>query len=175
MGQEFFVKSDTLEEKVRQILPSQGGLGAGFDLSASTQIIPIVDLTESAEGSTLRQDLQSAFSHDNTTTYNIINTASNIITNTGYWRLFGNISCTNIGSSTDATISLTDGATVKELINTSLGSVFGTGQSQIAQILPYDFIVKTNAGDSVTVSSGSTNIGIIGCFRQIATIDGELV
>ena len=62
MGQEFFIKSDTLESKVRQLLPSQGGLGAGFDLSASSQIIPIVDLTESAEGSNLRIDLQSAIS-----------------------------------------------------------------------------------------------------------------
>ena len=41
MGQEFFIKSDNLEQKIREILPSQGGLGAGFDLSASTQIIPI--------------------------------------------------------------------------------------------------------------------------------------
>ena len=57
MGQEFFIKSDNLEQKIREILPSQGGLGAGFDLSASTQIIPVVDVTESAEGSNLRSDL----------------------------------------------------------------------------------------------------------------------
>ena len=54
MGQEFFINSEELESKIRQILPSQGGKGAGFDLSASTQIIPIVDLTESAEGSNVR-------------------------------------------------------------------------------------------------------------------------
>ena len=60
MGQEFFINSATLEAKVRELLPSQGGAGAGFDLSASTQIIPVINLTESAEGSNLRQDLQSA-------------------------------------------------------------------------------------------------------------------
>ena len=62
MGQEFFVKSADLEQKVRELLPSQGGLGAGFDLSASTQIIPTIDLTESAEGSNVRADLQTALS-----------------------------------------------------------------------------------------------------------------
>ena len=58
MGQEYFINDQTLENKVRELLPSQGGAGAGFDLSASTQIIPIVDLTESAEGSNLRQDFK---------------------------------------------------------------------------------------------------------------------
>ena len=47
MAQEFFINSETLQRKVAEILPSQGGAGAGFDLSASTQIVPIVDLTES--------------------------------------------------------------------------------------------------------------------------------
>ena len=54
MAQEFFINSETLETKVRQLLPSQGGAGAGFDLSATTQIVPIIDLTESAEGSNIR-------------------------------------------------------------------------------------------------------------------------
>ena len=60
MGQEYFINSQQLENKVRDLLPSQGGAGAGFDLSASTQIIPIIDVTESAEGSNLREDLQTS-------------------------------------------------------------------------------------------------------------------
>jgi len=44
MGQEFFINSQNLENKIRELLPSQGGAGAGFDLTASTQIIPIIDL-----------------------------------------------------------------------------------------------------------------------------------
>ena len=62
MGSEYFINSQELEDKIRQLLPSQGGAGAGFDLSASTQIIPIIDVTPSAEGSQLRVDLQSALS-----------------------------------------------------------------------------------------------------------------
>ena len=62
VGSEYFINSQELENKVRNLLPSQGGAGAGFDLSASTQIIPIIDLTESAEGSNVRADLQTALS-----------------------------------------------------------------------------------------------------------------
>ena len=63
VGSEYFINNQELEDKFRNLLPSQGGAGAGFDLSASTQIIPIIDLTESAEGSNVRADLQTAISH----------------------------------------------------------------------------------------------------------------
>ena len=62
MGQEFVIKSTNLEDKINELLPAQGGYEPGVDLSASTQIIPIVDLTEAASGSILRQDLQVSLS-----------------------------------------------------------------------------------------------------------------
>ena len=62
MAQEFTINSSAIENKINQLLPSQGGFGAGIDFSASTMVIPIVDLTESAEGGTARQDLQTALS-----------------------------------------------------------------------------------------------------------------
>ena len=60
-------------------MPAQGGAGAGFDLSASTQIIPIIDLTESAEGSGLRQDLQSSFSLSSITEFSVNNTTTTLV------------------------------------------------------------------------------------------------
>ena len=51
MGQEFVIKSPQIEDKINQLLPSQAGQAAGVDFSASTTVIPIVDLTETAEGS----------------------------------------------------------------------------------------------------------------------------
>ena len=89
MGQEYFINSQELEDKVRDLLPSQGGAGAGFDLSASTQIIPVIDLTESAQGSNLRTDLQTAL--DGASTEFNISNASNtsIVTTTGFFRVYG--------------------------------------------------------------------------------------
>ena len=90
LGQEFIIKSQQLEDKVNQLLPSQGGFQAGVDLSASTTVIPIVDLTETAEGSSLRQDLQTALSFKQQTTNYLQNvTNTTLINTTGYFRLFG--------------------------------------------------------------------------------------
>jgi len=85
MGQEFFINSQELEDKIRQLLPSQGGAGSSFDLSASTQIVPIIDLTESAEGSGLRADLQTSLSHGSCTELSVQSTTPNFISWTGYW------------------------------------------------------------------------------------------
>ena len=71
MAQEFTIKSQDIEDKINQLLPSQGGQGAGIDFSASTMVIPVVDLTETAEGSSLRQDLQTSLSLTAMTTFSI--------------------------------------------------------------------------------------------------------
>lgn len=173
MGQEFFINSQDLENKIRQLLPSQGGAGAGFDLSASTQIIPIIDLTESAEGSNIRADLQSALSHKTITSFAVINATTTIISNTGYFRVFGFMS--GNGSSTgDSTVnfSLNDGSTDKIIMDgrvtkfqTNVGA-YGT--------FSYDFIVFLPAGHSLKAISASTASALRGCTRQIANIDGEL-
>ena len=172
MGQEFFINSQQLENKVRTLLPSQGGAGAGFDLSASTQIIPIIDLTESAEGSNLRQDLQTSLSHDSVTAFAVNNATTTIITNTGYFRLFG---CCSITSSSSAgligRISLSDGATTKSLIDfvSLLGTDVRTNNNQ------FDFTVFLKAGDSCIVQATGANVSLVGTSRKIANIDGELV
>ena len=74
MAEEFTIKSQQIEDKINQLLPSQGGYQPGVDFSASTTVIPIVDLTETAEGSALRQDLQTAISFDSMTDFSINNT-----------------------------------------------------------------------------------------------------
>ena len=165
MGQEFVIKSQTLEDKVNQLLPSQGGAAAGVDLSASTTIIPIVDLTESAEGSLLRQDLQNAFSFNSLTSTKLINASSTIINNTGYFRILGTIVLDGAGS---ATITLTDGISSKLLYEQ-------VGSTNINDAKSFDLTVFLEAGDSVVAESTSAVVGLLTATRQIATITGELV
>ena len=166
MGQEFFINSEQLEDKVRSLLPSQGGSGAGFDLSASTQIIPVIDLTESAEGSQLRQDLQRSFSLTSITRYNVNNTTETIINTTGYFRLFGSSYLTGAGT---ILVNLTDGTTTKTLLTVNANSTGQIGNEY------YDFMVFLSAGESVSVSSSGSSVSFIGVSRQIADIDGNLV
>ena len=161
MGQEFVIKSTTLEDKINQLLPSQGGAQAGVDLSASTTIIPIIDLTESAEGSGLRQDLQSALSHDVITAFSVNNATNTVLVNTtGYFRVFG---VANIVSGGNGSLNLFDSATSKNL--------FLAGA---AGLITYDFIVFIAAGDSLRCTA-SSNSSLIGNTRQIADISGNLV
>ena len=49
------VNSEALQATVRNLLPSQNGFGS--ELQASNIITPVIDLTPSAEGTVLRQDL----------------------------------------------------------------------------------------------------------------------
>lgn len=172
MGQEFFIKSDTLESKVRSLLPSQGGLGQGFDLSASTQIIPIVDLTESAEGSNLRQDLQTSLSHASISTFSIENTTTTLINNTGYFRIYGAYSAvSDSGGTRTASFDITDGATSKQVIQ--YRAIVNSAKNNI--VIPFDFIMFLEAGHTFTGSTSASNNFLVGSTRQIATIDGELV
>ena len=60
MAQEYTLTSESLQAQVRQLLPSQAGRGADVDLSASTMIVPTVDLTQAARGTQLRTDLSRA-------------------------------------------------------------------------------------------------------------------
>ena len=104
MAQEFTIKSQDIEDKINQLLPSQGGFAPGVDFSASTMVIPIVDLTETAEGSSLRQDLQTAFSLISLTDNTVTNQTVTIINTTGYFRLFGTIQPSSVAGSSNGNI-----------------------------------------------------------------------
>jgi len=171
MGQEFKINSSAIESKINQLLPSQGGSGAGVDFSASTMVIPIVDLTESAEGSNVRQDLQTALSHTNTTGFFIQNQTTTITSTTGYFRIFGTTTLlSNTTTAPKTSLIINDGATVKEMYQ------FTGYQTTDVGILSesFDFVVFLKAGDSLQGISTTTSAKIQGTVRQIADINGEL-
>jgi len=165
------VTSEALQLKLRQLLPSQQGFGT--DLSASDTIIPIIDLTASAEGSDVRPDLQLALAFGSITANAIYNTTSTIINTTGFYRMFGNCSVGgNGGTAGSANISITDGSTSK-IMRSWFSVSHATGQDTTQQE-PFDIIVYLNAGESVTATSNaqaSLNIAT----RQVADTNGTLV
>lgn len=171
MGQEFIIKSPDIEDKINQLLPSQGGFQAGVDFSASTTIIPIVDLTQTAEGSLLRQDLQRSASLTSSSTHSITNSSTTIINTTGYYRVIGNFCGISVsGSNKSGNFDLTDGTTTKRLFNYRIYA-----NSNITNyIVPYDFMVFLAAGDSL-LAIADADVALIGSSRQIADISGNLV
>ena len=173
MGSEYFINSQELQDKVRDLLPSQGGAGAGFDLSASTQIIPIIDLTESAEGSNLRQDLQTSISFGTATAFSVADATTTVINNTGYWRILG--TCSYRSGNTAAVLGeiiLNDGTTDKTIWGyqqNSTSTVTGADSETL------DFTVFLEAGHSLIVKSSQNSLFLNGSVRQVADINGKLV
>ena len=172
MGQEFLINSLALEKKINQLLPSQGGEGAGVDLSATTQIVPIVDLTETAEGSSLRADLQSALSKSGSFTQ-VIGATTTIFSTVGYVRVFG--TCTFMQSDSagaySGQIQLNDGTSTYTLFQNNMN---GSVSVQSFMTIPIDFICFLNSGVSLEAVAGGFTIYNLHC-HQIATLSGELV
>lgn len=173
MAQEFVIKSPDIEDKINQLLPSQGGFQAGVDFSASTMVVPIVDLTESAEGSQARADLQTAISFSTATAFSVANAATTVVNTTGYWRVFG---CLSYRSGNTASvlgeIIINDGATDKTIWayqQSSTGTVTGGDNAN------FDVIVFLKAGDSLIIKSSQTLLFLNGSVRQVADINGNLV
>jgi len=169
MAQEFTINSSAIESKINQLLPSQGGFGAGVDFSASTMVIPIVDLTESAEGSGVRQDLQTASSFSSTNTECV--NADKLITNTtGYFQLEFAYNINTAGSNNFVRIYIDDGTTEKEIFRqrsyTSGTSAAVGGNGSLVAFL--------SAGKELRVQSNNTSSGICVSSHQIADISGNL-
>ena len=162
MAQEYFINSQELEDKVKNLLPSQGGAGAGFDLSASTQIVPIIDLTESAEGSNVRQDLQTAW--DFASNYTNIENSSNVVlvNNTGFYK----VGVSAGGTNANASLNLFDGTTSKNI------KFYGFAAD--ATMIVETFVIFLSAGISLRGTSTANTVGLNVVTRQIAAIDGTL-
>ena len=170
MAQEFTIKSENIETKINQLLPSQGGYGAGLDFSASTMVIPIVDLTETAEGSQLRQDLQSALSFTSCTAFNVNNTTTTVLNTTGYYRVFGQISLAAAGTESRVSLILNDGLGDKVIYAITANNI--TSGDFVGE--KFDFIVFLAAGDSFKITSSNPTSNCIGNTRQIADLSGNL-
>ena len=174
MAQEFTIKSSAIEYKINQLLPSQGGFQPGVDFSASTMVIPIVDLTETAEGSTFRQDLQSSLSLKSITGFNLVNSSATIISTTGYFRIFGTSTIAGGNSATDNNkIVVTDGISSKNLFYMQTPAT----TANHCNTIQFDFIALLEAGDSVvaTATGAAGFAQLHGNTRQIADLAGNLV
>lgn len=173
MGQEFTINSADIEAKINQLLPSQGGMGAGIDFSASTMIIPTIDLTETAEGGTQRQDLQRSISHTSANTFDVANTTTTVLTTTGYYfvKACVGLRC-NSSIEGQGQFILTDGVTDKVIYEVNAPSM-----NTVTSLTPFnvelDILLK--AGDSFKITTNSNTVQIVGIYRQIADLSGTLV
>jgi hypothetical protein len=165
------VTSEALQLKLRQLLPSQQGFGT--DLSASDTIIPIIDLTASAEGSDVREDLQKALAFGSNTFTALIGTSNTAIeSGTGFFRVVGSVTCRQeSGANTVGTLLINDGATSKTIFQVSLDA--GSEGGQVVQ--SFDFIVFLRSGDTFGATTSNSTVQLSVSVRQVADSNGTLV
>lgn len=169
MAQEFTIKSQDIEDKINQLLPSQGGFQPGVDFSASTMVIPIIDLTETAEGSSLRQDLQKSLSFGSATAFNVQNTTTTIINTTGYWQLSGTTTTALVTGAQRVDVIVNDGTTDKTIWSHSVPASGGSTAIAVRNLL-----ILLEAGHSLKITSTAQAI-FKGSVRQIADLAKNLV
>lgn len=164
------VTSEALQLKLRQLLPSQQGFGT--DLSASDTIIPVIDLTASAEGSSLPSYLQSAASFGNITGFSVSNATTTLINTTGFWKVYGLMTFQDVtpGLNEDG-FSLTDGFATKRLWGANIQQAGATN----INTNNFEFTLFLAAGDSLVVDSHAAHVTFVGSYWQVADNNGTLV
>ena len=170
MAQEFVIKSDAIETKINQLLPSQGGFQAGVDFSASTMVVPIVDLTETAEGSQVQESLQRALSLNRVTTFAAQNTTTiNIITTPGYYQVDLVSTIAADTAERQNNLQITDGVTTKDVFQ----HIMRRGSNFISTVSKRITIFLA-AGHSLQAFSDGLNGFLTGEVVQLAIVTGKL-
>jgi hypothetical protein len=164
------VNSEALEATIRDLLPSQRGFGS--ELQASNVIMPIIDLTPTAEGSALSTDLARAINFGGATTFSVNNTSASPAAGLGFYRLTG-CACmfpTSAGSGA-CIIRINDGSSDKDVWQSN--SAVSSGQSVTNVFV--DLIVFLRSQDTLTVVSTTGRQNFSGSVRQIADGNGTTI
>lgn len=163
------VTSEALQRKIRELLPSQQGFST--DLSAQDTIVPIIDLTATAEGSGLPVSLQQAVAFGNASTFSVFNATTDIITTPGFFRITCVVNQQGTGTDQAADLNMTDGASSKVVWSSFITSAY---TSSAVPNVNLDLIVFVNTGESVSWTCGNHSIAR-GSVRQVASLDGTLI
>ena len=115
--------------------------------------------------------MQSAFKLDNANSFFVTNATTTVITNTGFWRLYGNSMIQTASATRTNSIDITDGVSTGAVWRSA---AFSGGTAGQFISVNFDIIIKLEAGDSLNITA-ALNGGMGGAARQIADIDGNLI
>jgi hypothetical protein len=170
MAQIINITSEELQATIRRLLPSQQGFGE--DLQASNVIMPVIDVTATAEGTQLPSYLQKAISVTDLNNVSVNNGTTTIINTPGFWLLnFAISSNLKNASAENVEIKVSDGISTKQIAKWE--KVVNDSVDQISQY-QYSEVVYLRTGDSVDVTAGARS-SVVGYYRQVATVNGVLI
>jgi len=165
------ITSESLQAKIRALLPSQQGFGA--DLAASNVITPIIDLTSAAEGSDVPAFLQQALDFGSITSTTIDSVVTNqvILSTPGFYRVFMP-ALAGLDTGKTYEVNLFDGASSKNILDLAINNA-GVGATGAA--VSFDNIIFLASGVSLRASLSATQTSLLIVTRQIADLNGNLV
>ena len=163
------ITSESLEAAYRALTPSQEGFTE--DLMASNVIIPVLDLTSSAEGTSTPSYLTRAW--DFTTGHNTITSGTTtLITNTGFWQVDLSFQSDTGSGSREAKIEIDDGVGSKVVWETNVSP---SGSNNPSVVMENSFVVFLRSGDSLKATATTPSSMFLDVwYRQIADINGVI-
>lgn len=165
------LRSEALEATYSRLFPAQAGNEVTTDLLGSDTIVPIIDMTPSAEGTQLATPLQQAL--DFTSNSQIFgNTTVTLQTNSGFYLVRVNCYIDPSIASVLGSIFIDDG-TSQTAVYTP-GTTPGTGASLTEYINTPPFVVFLRPGDSLKGSTTDASMVFSVVSRQIADLYGNL-
>lgn len=164
MSQIIRITSEALQATVRRLLPSQQGFGE--DLQASNVIMPVIDLTPTAEGSQLPTDLARALAFGSQTAFNANNNTVTLANSPGFYRV---IACATTIQNKGARLRLGDGLSTK-VIWAMEGTTAATALTS-----NLDITVFLDTGEELTADTSDVGSFMRGSVRQTADRYGNLV
>jgi hypothetical protein len=163
------VTSESLQAKVRALLPSQDGFGT--DLAAQNVIVPIIDLTAAAEGSDVPVQLQESLGFSDVTRFKATGSTETLANVPGFYLITWQVSIEPDTGAVSGTIRLTNGGVSKQIIQFEAA---GTGSGTETQQIFGQNRIFLAAGDSCEAVSNNSQVIVHGCIRQIASSTGVL-
>lgn len=171
MAQIRSVVSESLEAQIRTLLPSQQGFTE--DLQASNVIMPVVDITSAAEGSSVPEYLQTAWD-DSTSLTQVNNQTVTVVSTTGFYKVDLHLMYNPSASLTPAaTIQINDGTATRIKVWQASFAITGVASATVTN--EDSFIVFLRAGRTLEAFSNATSVVMNVWTRQVADVNGNLV
>ena len=171
MAQIRSVVSESLEAQIRTLLPSQPGFTE--DLQASNVIMPVVDITSAAEGSSVPEYLQTAWD-DSTSLTQVNNQTVTVVSTTGFYKVDLHLMYNPSASLTPAaTIQINDGTATRIKVWQASFAITGVASATVTN--EDSFIVFLRAGRTLEAFSNATSVVMNVWTRQVADVNGNLV
>ena len=165
------VTDEALEKRFRDTFKSQGGAELVDDLYAQGVIVPIVDFTAAATGQQLAENLQTAWDFT-TGSSQASNTTVTAISNAGFWKVSVRLLMeVEAAANRNGSLAITDGLTSKVIWRAAESAAVADFSTSLSDNL----VVFLRAGDSLTASTNGGGAIIDITYRQIATVNGDLV